>query len=79
MTDYKPVDCALHSVYELAVMKKQMASLRWSDSNNTSHSEILLPLDVITENREEFLIVENSDHEQLKIRLDRIESFEIRN
>ena len=76
MSDYKPVECAAHSLYELAVMKQQMAVIRWEDETGR-HSDTLLPLDVVTENSEEFLVVSTPGGETpFRIRLDRILAFE---
>jgi len=76
MSEYKPVECAAHSLYELAVMKRQMTVVRWQDDSG-SHSATLLPIDVVTENSEEFLVVVKKEGEEpFRIRLDHILAFE---
>jgi transcriptional antiterminator Rof (Rho-off) len=74
MSDYKPVACDVHSLYELAVMQRTTATVRWQDGG-TAREMRLLPVDVETKNREEFLVCEDSDKRQLRIRLDRILDF----
>ncbi len=75
MSDYKPVSCEAHSIYELAVMQGTTALVRWQDDDSVKEVR-LQALDVETKNREEFLVARNSDNETLRIRLDRILSFE---
>jgi transcriptional antiterminator Rof (Rho-off) len=75
MSDYTPVSCEAHSDYELAVMQRTPALVRWQDDDGIRTTR-LLPLDVETNNREEFLIAEDSGQKKLRIRLDRILSFE---
>ncbi len=71
MIDYQPIACALHSEYELAIMHRQKLQLKWHDAAGVTHSAIVLPLDLQTKNREEFLLVAyDGRHES--IRLDRI-------
>ena len=72
MTDYQPVDCGLHSEYELAIMHKNKLILSWHDSAGTEHVEQLIPTDLRTRNGEEFMAVLNAKGEELEIRLDRI-------
>jgi len=74
MTDYTPIDCGLHSEYELAIMRGRSLQLRWRDEDGQTHDERLRPLDLQACNREEFLIVENRNGERLRLRLDRIET-----
>ena len=75
MSDYTPVSCEAHSDYELAVMQRTPAPVRWQDDDGIRTTR-LLPLDVETNNREEFLIAEDLGQKKLRIRLDRILSFE---
>jgi transcriptional antiterminator Rof (Rho-off) len=75
MSDYKPVSCEAHSIYELSVMQRTPAFVRWQEKNEIREAR-MLPLDVETKNREEFLVAEDSGQKQLRIRLDRILSFE---
>ena len=75
MSDYKPVSCEAHSLYELAVMRRTPAVVRWQDDNEIRKAR-LMPLDVETKNREEFLVARDVNERSLRIRLDRILSFE---
>ena len=74
MSDYKPVSCDAHSGYELAVMQRTAALVRWQEGDAIREAR-LVPLDVETKDSEEFLVAEDSDRKQLRIRLDRILSF----
>ena len=69
---YKPIACALHDEYEIAIMRRQKLNITWFDDNGCSHGSLVLPVDTRVENGEEFLIVEDEDGERLMIRLDRI-------
>jgi transcriptional antiterminator Rof (Rho-off) len=75
MSDYKPVSCEAHSIYELAVMQRKSALVRWQDDSGISEEQ-LLPLDVETQNREEFLVARDSEGSPVRIRLDRILAFQ---
>ena len=72
MTDYEPIDCGLHSEYELAIMHRNTLILSWCDSAGTEHIEQLVPTDLRNRNGEEFMVVLNTKGEELEIRLDRI-------
>lgn len=75
MSDYKPVSCEAHSLYELAVMRRTPAVVRWQENSEIREAR-LIPLDVETKNREEFLVARDTIERSLRIRLDRILSFE---
>ena len=75
MSDYKPVSCEAHSLYELTVMQRTPAFVRWQEENEIREAR-LTPLDVETKNREEFLVARDAIGRSLRIRLDRILSFE---
>ncbi|MDV3238858.1 MAG: transcriptional antiterminator, Rof [Gammaproteobacteria bacterium] len=72
MSDYVPIDCGLHSEYELAIMRRQKLRIRWRDAQGMTHIETLLPRDLQTRSGEEFLIAETPENAMLEIRLDRI-------
>ncbi len=72
MTDYVPIDCGLHSEYELAIMRRQKLRIRWHDTHGMTHFETLLPRDLQTRSGEEFLIAETPEKATLEIRLDHI-------
>ena len=75
MTDYTPVDCGLHSTYELAIMRRDRIKLGWRDTAGATHLETVIPVDLRTSSNEEFLVVSVSDRTQREIRLDRITHF----
>jgi Rho-binding antiterminator len=72
MTDYIPVDCRLHSEYELAVMHKQKYRLTWCDTDGIVYLESVTPTDLLARNNEEYLKVVNNEGVEQEIRLDRI-------
>lgn len=75
MTDYTPVDCGLHSEYQLAIMHRDRIKLGWRDTAGANHLETVIPVDLRTRSNEEFLVASVSDGTQLEIRLDRITHF----
>jgi Rho-binding antiterminator len=75
MTDYTPVDCGLHSEYELAIMHRDKLTLTWCEADGKTCSDTITPTDLRTRNSEEFLVVSDSGGMELEIRLDRILHF----
>ena len=73
--DYTPISCASYSELELAIMHKQWLRVAWKE-RGTDHVESLLPLNLETCNREEFLIAETQVGNQLRIRLDYLGSLQ---
>ena len=71
MTDYTPIDCGLHSEYELAIMQRRKIGLTWRDSQE-EHRDTVLPEDIHTRNHAEYLVFGTEDGRQLEIRLDHI-------
>jgi len=69
MKPYQPIACALHDVYEIAIMRRQRLRLQWSDGGQ-QHDATLQPLDLNTVDAAEWLLVETRHGEQLSIRLD---------
>ena len=69
---YRPIDCALHDEYELAIMHKKMLSIRWSDDSGEQHVATILAKDILVKDKQEFLLAETQDDKQLCIRLDKI-------
>ncbi len=72
MTDYTPIDCGLHSEYELAILRGKRLRISWRGADGQHHIDVLKPLDLQTRNREEFLIGEDRQGQQLELRLDHI-------
>ena len=71
MSDYRPVSCALHSEFELAIMRGQRMALKWNDDDGVARRAVVRPVDLVTKNHEEFLVIEY-EGERWAIRLDRI-------
>lgn len=71
-TPYKPISCNLHSQYELAIMHKSKLELSWSAEGQTLTATNILPLDLQTKNKAEYLIAQSASNENLCIRLDQI-------
>jgi Rho-binding antiterminator len=72
MTDYRPIDCALHSEFELAIMHAGKYRLSWYDATGAKHIELLAPTDLRTRFGAEFMVALNAGGEELEIRLDHI-------
>jgi len=72
MTDYTPIDCGLHSEYELAILRGNRLRISWRGADGQHHLDVLKPLDLQTRKREEFLIGEDRHGRQLELRLDHI-------
>jgi len=69
---YKSIACALHDEYEIAIMHKKYLKIRWSDDAGEQRTAKVLPKDIQVEDRQEFLIADSQDHNELRIRLDKI-------
>jgi Rho-binding antiterminator len=76
MSDYTPIDCNLHSEYELAIIQGKRLRTFWRDQDGRHGTEVLKPCDLLTRNHEEFLVVESPQGQQLEIRLDHIDKAE---
>lgn len=72
-TDYKPIDCGLHSTYELLIMQQRNCRLGWHDAAGTVHTLIVTPTDLCTRNSEEFMVMTDTTGRTHEIRLDRIQ------
>ena len=72
MSDYRPVDCARHSEYELAITQRRRLQLTWYDGDGASRTETVTPVDLYARRGEEFLRVARSGGQEDEIRLDRI-------
>lgn len=72
MSDYRPIDCSLYSLYELAVMHRQRLRVVWRCSDGMVHMEILLPIDLRTRDHAEYLLAGRQTGEELEMRLDQI-------
>lgn len=72
--DYSPIDCALYSHYELAIMHRNRLRLTWRDAGGEVHIGVVTPIDLRTRQGAEFMIATQQDGAKLEIRLDRITS-----
>lgn len=72
MSDYRPIDCATHSDYELWIMQRELLRIRWRDEDGLERMELLRPTDLVTRAGEEFLVGLTDGEERRRIRLDRI-------
>jgi len=72
---YQPISCALYSEYELAIIRGQKIKLVWQQNQQTNIA-FITPLDLKTEDHQEFLIAQDHNRDMLRIRLDHIRSQE---
>jgi len=72
--NYNPVSCEYHSELELAIMRRNLLDVTWHDDHNECQTSILNPTDLITEQQAEYLLATNVQNEDIKIRLDHIDS-----
>lgn len=75
MNSYQPIDCGLHSRFELAAMRERPLRLGWRSADGELRRELVLALDLITCDGAEYLVVEFGG-ERLRLRLDWILDFE---
>jgi Rho-binding antiterminator len=76
MTDYTPIDCAQYSEYELAIMHRQRLRICWQEPGGQLHIDVFTPVDLVTREHEEFLVVNGGDEQRLELRLDHIRTTE---
>ena len=70
---YQPVSCELHSQYELAIMHKSRLFLIWRKDGEVVTEKNLIPVDVQTKNKAEYLVLKRTEQNKLLfIRLDYI-------
>ena len=73
---YQAIACSLHDAYEIAIMHKKHLNIKWLDDKGESHTDKVLPKDILVKNREEFLVARTYDSAQdnklLCLRLDKI-------
>jgi len=72
--DYQPVSCEMHSELELAIMHRTELQLSWQ-SEDALLTETVLPVDIKTKNKQEFLYTRTKKGDSLEIRLDKISTF----
>jgi len=70
---YRPVACALHDEYEIAIMRKNRLHLMWLDDDGNVHNCEVLPEDILVKDKSEYLLASDVDNQHtLCIRLDKI-------
>lgn len=74
-SDYRPISCDTYSEYELAIMHRQHLRLTWHEAN-VCFTLLVMPLDLETDNGEEFLHCALPSGERARVRLDRIQRME---
>ncbi|MFW2373105.1 MAG: transcriptional antiterminator, Rof [Gammaproteobacteria bacterium] len=76
MSPYHPIDCQIHSSLELHIMHGATLCIHWQDDDGETHIQQLEPVDIATEKAVgEFLLLDDSQGNRWKIRLDKIQSF----
>ncbi|MBW9258925.1 MAG: transcriptional antiterminator, Rof [Candidatus Thiodiazotropha sp. (ex. Lucinisca nassula)] len=70
---YRPIACGLHESYQYAVMTRTRLDLNWRDESGQHHQARVLPIDVVTRDKAEYLVVRGPSGETLAVRLDRID------
>ena len=68
---YQPISCELYSEYELAIIQHKKIKLVWKE-NDRHCIGLVMPLDLITEDHQEFLIAQDQHKQLLRVRLDHI-------
>jgi len=70
---YQAIPCSDYSHYELWIMRGRRLQLAWWDEHGQEYIGLLQPLDLLTRDRQEFLIGRLAGQNiPLQIRLDRI-------
>ncbi|MES9941604.1 MAG: transcriptional antiterminator, Rof [Candidatus Thiodiazotropha sp. 6PLUC2] len=70
---YRPIDCGLHESFQYAVLACSELVLHWRDGSGMPHQAQVMPLDVVTRDRAEYLVFREKSGQTLEIRLDWIE------
>ncbi len=76
MSDYRPIACDRHDIYEVAILRSRPLRLSWHQQGTTRHATVH-PRDLIVADGAEWLIAEDSDHGSLRLRLDWISHTEV--
>jgi Rho-binding antiterminator len=76
MTDYRPINCAQYSEYELAIMHRERLRISWQEPGGQPRIDVVTPIDLVTRNHEEFLVIRGGEGQRLHLRLDYIRKSE---
>jgi Rho-binding antiterminator len=71
-SDYIPIGCELYSQYELAIIRRQRLRIAWRDAAGNCYLQALLPVNLQTRDRAEYLLARTARGKLLELRLDRI-------
>jgi len=74
---YIPIDCGLHSQYELAIIQCSCHQILWKDKHNVRHCANGYANALFIKDKQEFLTVRFVDDTTHTIRLDKILGFEL--
>ena len=69
---YRPIGCEAYSKYELAIMHQVMLQLVWSDTGGSQRQADIIPVDIKTKDKKEYLIAKTVEGEVTEVRLDKI-------
>lgn len=72
---YYPIECGLHSEYELAIMHKVKVILSWGEPDQPIQMKTVEPIDLVVRGKQEFLKARTSNNNMIEIRLDKIVEF----
>ncbi len=70
--EYYPIPGELYDTYELAILRHQWLRLGWHAPRGEHRVEAVLPLDLRTRQRAEYIVVEDLLGRRRFLRLDRI-------
>ena len=73
-TDYLPIDCDQHSVLELLAMRRAAVKLLGTDAAGAPLLAEGVVSDVVTRDRSEYLVLQNTAGAPLSVRLDRLQA-----
>ena len=76
MSDYRPIACAIHSGYELAILQGRRLCLSWCGPDGQHHRATLLLEDLQIRDGAEYLIAQGEDGRSQALRLDWISASE---
>ena len=68
---YVPIDCDIHSQYELACIRRRPVRLTWV-VGNVVYDQVVTPIDLQTVAHAEFLVVKLAGDATQRVRLDHI-------
>ncbi len=72
---YEPIECGLHSEYELAIMHQVKVMLSWQEMDKPTQTEEVEPIDMIVRDKQEFIKVRTNNNKDIEVRLDNIVAF----